>query len=194
MHNNHFILLIVSQLLIVSNVFSQQIEYVEVNGVVVDESYSPIAFTTVVSKKTGRGTISHENGEFHIRVEINDTLVFSALAFNKKSIPVKQLTAENNYISLEKKFFQLGEVNVMDLRWKEFQDKVMNTNLTPLEKTIVEVKGLPNPFQKKILLSPYAGNTNPLSLALTYFKKENVRKRKQKRWRETYRKSYTEKR
>jgi len=174
-------------------IFAQQPDYIELNGEVVDNLFNPIAFVTIVSKKTGIGTISRDNGIFRLEVSAKDTLLFSALSYKRKEIPVKQLIIGENYIVLDKNVFLLGEVNVMELRWKEFQDKVMNADVKREEETKLQIEDLPNIFQKRIELSPYAGASNPISLALIYFKKENIRKRKQKRWRKIYRKSWIEK-
>ncbi|MDF1550045.1 MAG: carboxypeptidase-like regulatory domain-containing protein [Bacteroidales bacterium] len=184
---------LISFLALKLSMLSQNLQYTEIKGKVVDDRYHGISFVNIISKKTGLGTISHENGTFHIRVLTNDTLIFSALAYVKKSVSVNQLAYETNFVILEKNIFQLGDVNVMDIRWKEFQQQVLESKLKLEEQTIIALDGLPDPFQPRILLSPYAGNTNPLSLLLTYIKKENIRKRKQKRWRETYRKSWTDK-
>ena len=173
-----------------STALSQERDNVELKGEVVDNLFKPIPFVSIVSKTKGLGTISRENGKFNIRVSLNDTLQFSSLSYRKKEIPVNQLVIGEYYIVLEKNMFLLGDVNVMELRWQDFKEKVMNTEVKREDQTKLQIKDLPNIFQKRVELSPYAGNTNPLSLALTYFKKENIRKRKQKRWRKIYRKSW----
>ena len=172
--------------------YSQQLQIVEIKGEIIDETYEPISFTNIASKKTGYGTISNEDGEFRIRILENDTLIFSALSYVKKEIPVKQLFMEKNYVILKKNIYQIGEVNVMGLRWQEFKYEMMNKELEREEQAVIVIEDLPNPFQKRIDIGPYAGSSNPLSMLLTYFKEENRRKRKQKRWRNTYRKSWIE--
>jgi hypothetical protein len=173
--------------------FSQESNYILLKGTVVDNMFEPIPYVSVMSKSTRRGTISRDNGEFTVRIASNDTLLFSALSYQKKETPVNQLNILGQYIILEKNIYLLGEINVMELRWQEFQNKIMNTEVKREDQTKVQVEGLPNIFQPRIELSPYAGNTNPLSLALTYFKKENIRKRKQKRWRKIAKKGWIEK-
>jgi hypothetical protein len=173
--------------------FSQESNYILLKGTVVDNMFEPIPYVSVMSKSTRRGTISRDNGEFTVRIASNDTLLFSALSYQKKETPVNQLNILGQYIILEKNIYLLGEINVMELRWQEFQNKIMNTEVKREDQTKVQVEGLLNIFQPRIELSPYAGNTNPLSLALTYFKKENIRKRKQKRWRKIAKKGWIEK-
>ncbi len=172
---------------------SQESDYIVLKGTVVDNMFEPIPFVSVMSKSTRRGTISRDNGEYTVRIASNDTLLFSALSYQKKEISVNQLNILGQYVILEKNIYLLGEINVMELRWQEFQNKIMNTEVKREDQTKVQVEGLPNIFQPRIELNPYAGNTNPLSLALTYLKKENIRKRKQKRWRKIANKSFVEK-
>jgi hypothetical protein len=173
--------------------FSQEPEFIILNGTVVDKLFEPIPFVSVMSKSTRKGTISRDNGQFTVRVSQNDTLLFSALSYLKKEVPVSQLNTAGQYVILEKNIYLLGEVNVMELRWQKFQYEIMNAEVKREEETKLQIEGLPNIFQKRIELSPYAGNSNPLSLALTYFKKENIRKRKQKRWRKIAKKGFIEK-
>ena len=190
MTKRNFGFTIITILMFSSTALSQERDNVELKGEVVDNLFKPIPFVSIVSKTKGLGTISRENGKFNIRVSLNDTLQFSSLSYRKKEIPVNQLVIGEYYIVLEKNMFLLGDVNVMELRWQDFKEKVMNTEVKREDQTKLQIKDLPNIFQKRVELSPYAGNTNPLSLALTYFKKENIRKRKQKRWRKIYRKSW----
>ncbi len=173
--------------------FSQESEYIILKGTVTNSMFEPIPFVSVMSKNTRQGTISRDNGEFILRIALNDTLLFSVLSYKKKEVPVNQFKIPVQYFILEKNIYLLGEINVMELRWQEFQNKIMNMEVKRENQTKVQVEGLPNIFKPKIKLSPYAGNTNPLSLALTYFKKENIRKRKQKRWRKIGNKSFIEK-
>lgn len=172
---------------------SQESEFIVLKGTVTNSMFEPIPYVSVMSKTTKRGTISRDNGEFTIKIAPNDTLLFSVLSYKKKEVPVNQFNISGQYIILEKNIYLLGEINVMELRWQEFQNKIMNAEVKREEQTKLQVEGLPDIFQKKIELSPYAGNSNPLSLALTYFKKENIQKRKQKRWRKIAKKGWIEK-
>lgn len=174
----------------VHEVSSQENKYIEIVGEIVDENFQPIAFASIVSKQTNLGTICHENGTFRIKVMKNDTLMFSALSFVQKNIAVNDFSPITNYITLKKETYNIKEVNVMGMRWNELKEQVMNKELKPEEKTILPMPGLPDPFKKRVELDLYAGNSNPISLVVAYFKKENIRKRKQKRWKKTYNKSW----
>jgi len=168
---------------------SQELEYVTVQGEIVNSSYKPIAYANIVSQKTNSGTNSDENGKFKIQVLKNDTLIFSAITYQTKKIAVSQLLKEQNYVLLNDIVYMIGEVDIMDLRWKEFNNTIINMKLSPFEQKVLVLDGLPNPYTKLIQIKPNLVS-NPISAIYELLKKENIRKRKQARWNNTYDKTW----
>lgn len=165
--------------------FSQENDYVIVNGKIVNSGLKSIAFVNIVSQKTMKGTISTENGIFNIRVLKSDTLSFSAIGYQSKKMAVSQLSNNQNYITLEQIIYKLGTVDIMDMRWNELQHTIIDMKLTPLEQNILVIDGLPNPFMELIQIKPNMV-MNPVTAIYELLKKENIRKRKQVRWNKTY--------
>lgn len=77
-------------LLIPALFFSQQIQRIEINGIItapVGEDLEGISIFNISSQK---GTITNENGEFVLEVGLNDRVLFSALQFQKFTIIVDE--------------------------------------------------------------------------------------------------------
>ncbi len=74
-----------------------------------------VAGTHVMNITTQRATVTDANGFFIITVRLNDTLVFSAVQFKRKVIPVtlKVLESKLVYVPLDDVLTQLDEVVVM---------------------------------------------------------------------------------
>ncbi len=168
---------------------SQENEYKIVNGEIVNSSQKSIAFVQIVSQKTSKGTISREDGKFNIRVLKIDTLIFSAIGYQTIKMAVSHFQTEQNYITLEPIVYMIGEVNIKDLRWQELQHSIIDMKLTPLERNILVIDGLPDPFMELVQIKPNLVN-NPISAIYELLKKENIRKRKQARWNDTYNKTW----
>jgi hypothetical protein len=105
----------------------------DVTGIVVQNS---------TSKKA---TITDVNGVFMIKVAVNDTLIFSAVQFKRKIVPVTPALYNANFISIPLEEFvnELKEVVVQPFNLSGN----LNTDLgeLPLEKDVsAEALGLPN--------------------------------------------------
>ncbi len=74
-----------------------------------------VAATHVSNVTSGRGTITDAKGFFTISVQLNDTLVFSAVQFKRKQVVVtfEILASERLGIVLEEAVMKLSEVIVM---------------------------------------------------------------------------------
>jgi len=74
-----------------------------------------VAGTHVMNITTQKGTIAKANGFFSITVGINDTLVFSAVQYKRKTVPVNLAVLESVFLSvfLEEGEIKLDEVLVM---------------------------------------------------------------------------------
>jgi len=70
--------------------FAQETERMLVNGkIIVPEEDSPEGLT-IFNQNTSRGTIANPNGEFKLRVRLNDTIVFSAIQFEEFRVVVEE--------------------------------------------------------------------------------------------------------
>jgi hypothetical protein len=82
--------LYITFILFTSFLFAQEQERMLVNGkIIVPEADSPEGMT-IFNQNTSRGTIANSNGEFKLRVALNDTVVFSALQFENFSVVVEE--------------------------------------------------------------------------------------------------------
>jgi hypothetical protein len=165
------------------NIHAQEKDYIIINGETIDVDREPVSFVNIVVSGKGIGAISKSDGKFSIKVQVSDTLVFSSIEYKKLKIPVIMLNQDYNYVTLHQQIYELDEIDIMAARWQDFKYEMMETELQPIEQNVIAIKGLPNPYTK---LVPVSLIGSPVSLLYELLKKENVRKRKQKRWKKIY--------
>lgn len=102
-------------LVFISFVFSAQAQERKVLEGRVFSKDGDVAGTHVMNITTQRGTITKANGFFSIPVHLNDTLVFSAVQYKRKAIPVNLAVLESIFLNvfLEEGEIKLDEVLVM---------------------------------------------------------------------------------
>ena len=170
---------------------AQEDEYVVVKGEVVDKSLRSISYVNIISKKTGLGFISEEDGSFNIKVLKNDTLIFSTISYKRKYVSVSEMIKDKIYVTLYRQIYDLSSVNIYSFpNWTQFKKEFMEKKLKPMEQKILVIEGLPNPFMKP---RPVGKSSNPITLLYQIFNKDAIRKRKQKRWNKIYEKSWISK-
>jgi hypothetical protein len=107
-------------------VFGQTTEnqrYVQVSGLVVDESYRPIYGVAVISKKLKRGTVSERSGIYSIPSTPGDTIYYRALGYKRyhtiipENFQGKQCNVD---IVLAIDTINIKEVTI--LPWKTYND------------------------------------------------------------------------
>jgi len=182
-------LLLVILFIITCSIKAQDSDYIIVKGVIVNLALNPIPFANIVSQKTSKGTFGDDKGNFSFRTERNDTLIFSAISFKTKKMAVAQLLYDQNLIILDSMVYMIRKVDVMEIRWKEFEYQMLNMKLSPMEQNILVIKGLPNPYTELVQIKPNLV-LNPISAIYELLKPENIRKRKQERWNNTYDKTW----
>ena len=129
------ILVLISLILIL--VFSTHISTAQnIKGVVLEEkSNKPLAGVNVYIKKTGLGTSTNENGEFHFKyfsiVSEFDTLNFSSIGYITKKITLSGLKENNYVVMLSESIEHLKELTVTARLKTKFQ--IDYTRLTPLK-------------------------------------------------------------
>jgi signal peptidase I len=70
---------------------------IQFSGVVVTDSLSPVPFTNIMIKNTYRGTMSDVFGYFSFVAQEGDTIVFSAVGFQRSRYVVPTDLPENKY-------------------------------------------------------------------------------------------------
>ncbi len=89
-------------------------------GIIVDDSLGiELPFAHLWNERTRMGAISNESGEFIIRAESQDTLVFSALGYKRDSLVVADSTLHDIImVRLKPKKYEIAEVVVR--RWSSY--------------------------------------------------------------------------
>lgn len=98
---------------------------------------------------TKRATITDFNGDFSIQVKLNDTLVFSAVQFKRKVLPINKALMDSPFVTvlLEEFVNELREVVVNPYNLSGRLDADLDK--LQLEKDVsAEALGLPNAHQK----------------------------------------------
>lgn len=158
MKNNYFILVILY--FMVSFAFSQNINRIEVFGKIVVDSVDVEAIT-VYNTSSNKGTITDKNGQFSIKVALNDRIKFSALQFEKFIIVINDaiLYSKIMTVFLVEKINKLDEVVLLpyglsgDLTVDIESVKTFNPNLDALYFGIknVDVFDFTDDYKSKVL-------------------------------------------
>lgn len=138
---NRVIITSVFFLLSLTATFGQTIDnerYVQVNGIITDASFRPVAGVAVVSKKLKKGTLSEPTGIYSITSMPGDTVFFRALGFKRYHTIIPLNFHERHCevdIALETDTIQIKEVNIMP--WKNYSEFIKDmTKPTPVDPII----------------------------------------------------------
>ena len=106
-----------------------------VNGIVSSDSLT-IENVHIINKSSNRGTISNKFGEFKIHVKENDTLFFSNIQFENKTVITNKNHLKNNLISIQlfQRTNKLKEVVVMQPNNMAKSLGLPNADKIPLNK------------------------------------------------------------
>ena len=112
--------------------------FVQVSGIITDESYKPVPGVAVISKKLRRGNISERSGIYSITSIPGDTIFFRALGF-KRYHTIIPLSYEERHckvdIVLEIDTIQIEEITI--LPWKSYNDFIKDiTKEKPVDPII----------------------------------------------------------
>ena len=125
----------------VSEIFGQTMEkekYVQVSGIISDDTYRPLPGVAVISRKFRKGTISERSGIYSITSTPGDTIYFRALGFKRYYTIIPETFEERHCevdISLEIDTIQIKEVNV--LPWKNYSEFIKDmTKTRPIDPII----------------------------------------------------------
>jgi hypothetical protein len=138
---NRVIITLIFFLLSLTATFGQTVEngrYVQVNGLITDESFRPVAGVAVVSKKFKKGTLSERTGIYSITSTQGDTVFFRALGYKRYHTIIPANFSERHCevdIILEADTIQIKEVNIMP--WKNYSEFIKDmTKPTPVDPII----------------------------------------------------------
>jgi len=137
---NRAIIISVLLLLALTSVFGQieDERYVQVNGIITDESHRSVQGVAVVSKKLKRGTLSERTGIYSITSTPGDTVFFRALGYKRYHTIIPDGFTERHCevdIVLEADTIQIKEVNIMP--WKNYSEFIKEmTKPTPVDPII----------------------------------------------------------
>ncbi len=103
-------------------IFISSSAQVLISGKVLNQSNkSGIAYANIGIANTGLGTLSNEDGTFSLQVppeKYNDTLLFSAIGFGKRKLPIPSIANRDITIYLKEQVIQLKEVSVVSKKEK----------------------------------------------------------------------------
>jgi len=92
----------------------------EVTGKITTQGGVPVPFVNVVVKGTSQGTSADIDGNFSIKVSMNQTLVFSYIGYNTLEIPINNQTIIN--VELQENVAALDEVVVVGYGTQQKKD------------------------------------------------------------------------
>jgi hypothetical protein len=128
-------------ILSISACYGQTIEnekYVQVNGIITDQLFRPVAGVAVVSKKLKRGVLSERSGIYSITSTPGDTIFFRALGFKRYHTIIPETFSERHCevdIALDIDTIQIKEVNIMP--WKNYSEFIKDmTKEKPVDPII----------------------------------------------------------
>jgi signal peptidase I len=166
---------------------SGQRDLIQFSGVVVTDSLSPVPFTNILIRDTYRGTMSDVYGYFSFVAQEGDTVLFSAVGFERSQYVIPTDLDDNKYSMIHvmsRDTIQLRELSVYPWPSKEqFRDAFLNLrlpdddyqlalkNLSPAEM-VQRMENLPpdayQSFRYQMALDQtrlyYAGGTPPINL------------------------------
>ena len=111
----------------------QQPNLVQFSGVVVTDSLLPVPFTNILVKNTYRGTMSDVYGYFSFVAQEGDTILFSAVGFQRSQYVIPQDLGDSKYSMIHvmgRDTVQLRELAVYPWPSKEqFREAFLNLEL-----------------------------------------------------------------
>jgi hypothetical protein len=152
---------------ILAGAFAQQPvirKFVQVNGIVTDDTDSPLRYVNIVSKSLATGTMSDDNGIFSLISIWGDTLIFTTMGFKPYLVKLPdRIPAPGYSIDVEMEPDTISVGSVLVLPWKTYEEfKRAVVDYVPpeeelrknLEKNIAIIE---NQIYTDVKVSPEAG-------------------------------------
>ena len=138
--------------------------YIFQSRVVSDSSFDPIRDCHIINMTQNTGTVTNTYGDFRITANINDSISFSALGYEKLTIVFTESMYNYGYIiKLKPAVYEIDEVTITPFQ----------LDVPIISKWEIYTPPLPN--QGGINLLP--GEVNPVSMFYNKFSKEAKQKR-----------------
>ena len=116
-------ILLTIPLLLTQSQTSEIKKFVQLSGIITDDSNMPVQGVTVISKKLRRGTVSERTGIYSITSTPGDTIFFRALGFKRYHTIIPASYEERHCmvdIELETDTIPIKEITI--LPWKSYND------------------------------------------------------------------------
>lgn len=86
-------------LICIVSCFNLQAQKIDLKGEITAEN-GETAFINIINLTQKSGSISNKEGEFSIAVQLNDTLIFNAVQFEKLDLVVTEEVLQNNFLKI----------------------------------------------------------------------------------------------
>lgn len=179
-----------SVLFTAKNSFGQYVRVADrviVAGYVLEsESLEPIPYVNIYVKQTRRGTITNSKGHFILSARINDTLVFSSMGYKTQFAVIDDGFTDKNeslIMLLEKRYYQIGSVDIISLRrYEQLKYEVVNMQL-PDDEFVYAVKNFPSrpvdiDYHSRAGASDFGLIFSPITALYDAFSREGRERRK----------------
>ncbi len=114
-------------------------KYIQVDGIVIDETDTPIRYVSIISRKIRKGTETDLNGLFSIISAPGDTILFTSIGYKPGYIILPGIINGPAYsVDIEMQTDTIDIGSVLVLPWKTYED---------FKRAVVEF----NPPQEEIL-------------------------------------------
>jgi len=132
------VILLILPLLVLKSQTGEPVKFLQLSGIITDESGNPVAGVGVISKKLRRGTVSEWSGIYSITSTPGDTVFFRALGFKRYHTIIPESYEDRHClvdIALEVDTIQIEEVTI--LPWKSYNDFIKDiTKERPIDPII----------------------------------------------------------
>lgn len=135
----------------VCNTDAQEIKVLK--GKIVSDSITALSGINIINLTNEKGTSSLENGYFEIPARVGDSIYFSSLQFENKTIVVKTEDFRENFtVTLYEKFNELDEVRLDDIKLSG----VLSEDIERMPKSVYDKYGFsyptkPTPIEERKL-------------------------------------------
>ncbi len=167
--------------------FIKMSDRVFIGGYVFEESTEQaLPFVNIYDKENRRGTITDTSGYFFIIVNLNDTLVFSSLGYDKKYVVITDSSSDNDkplIVFLDTKIYELNSVDIIALRkYQQLEYEITNMKL-PDDDYVYAIRNFPfRPkdidYYSRINNMGFGIAVSPITAIYERFSKEGKEKRK----------------
>lgn len=120
---SYILILILLSIYSVNGQVTERYRLIQVNGIITDETNSPVPHVSIISKKLKRGTISELTGIYSLISMPGDTVFISALGFKNMELTIPKQIEGRQYkrdITLETDTIVIEGVNI--LPWKTYEE------------------------------------------------------------------------